>query len=230
MRKRKTTKMTKIRKKDKKGKKSKKDKATQNGGNHLEDAVFGSNDDKKDPPDDEDSVESEAGVDDAGALKLAVEGTKKYLIENPEASKKDIVEVVTNQQMASALKSDQKVHIFAQASITPQFYKNKEIEKYASVFSAITNENTIMERHLIAALEGISIEKPKNFPVMLKQLYDEDVLEEDTILEWASEGRTDFTLDAVDEDSRAALRGEAEPLINWLQDEDSEDDSDDESG
>jgi hypothetical protein len=42
-------------------------------------------------------------------------------------------------------------------------------------------------------------------------------------LEWAGEGRTDYTLECVDEDQRAALRGEAEPVVCWLQEDDSSD-------
>ena len=87
---------------------------------------------------------------------------------------KDIVEIVTNQQMASALKSHDKIHIFVRAAITPQFFKNKEIEKYAPVVSKIANGNKIIERHLISSLEFISKDKPKNFAVMIKQFYDED--------------------------------------------------------
>ena len=63
---------------------------------------------------------------------------------------------------------------------------------------------------------------------MIKQLYDEDALEEETILEWAEDGRSEFTLEAVDEEARSMLRGEAEPVVVWLQEADSEDDSDDE--
>ena len=33
--------------------------------------------------------------------------------------------------MASALKAHDKIHIFIRAAITPQFFKNKEVEKYA---------------------------------------------------------------------------------------------------
>ena len=47
------------------------------------------------------------------------------------------------------------------------------------------------------------------------------------MLEWACEGRSDFTQPSLDEDARAALRGEAEPLIVWLQDDDSDDSEDD---
>jgi translation initiation factor 5 len=139
------------------------------------------------------------------------------------------VEVVTNQQMASALKSHDKVQIFLRAAITPMFFKKNEIEKYAPVITKLTNNNPIMERYVIATLEAICVDKPKNFPVLIKQLYDEDALEEDTILEWAAEGRSDYTLEEVDEESRAALRAEAEPVVVWLQEADSdEEESDDE--
>jgi len=158
-------------------------------------------------------------------MQLAVDGTAKYIQENPNAQVADLVEVVTNQQMASALKSQDKVHILVRAAITPQFFKNKEIEKYAPTVKAITNGNMIMERHLIAALEGLCIDKPKNFPVMIKMFYDEDALEEETILEWADEGRSEYTLAVVDEETRAVLRGEAEPVVVWLQEADSEDES-----
>merc|ERR1711935_309677 len=101
--------------------------------------------------------------------------------------------------------------------------KNKEIEKYAPVVAKITNGSRIIERHLIASLELMAVEKPKNFPVMIKQFYDEDA-----IIEWAEDGRSEYTLDAVDEETRAILRGEAEPVIVWLQEADSDEYSDDE--
>ncbi len=162
------------------------------------------------------------------SAELAIEGTRKFLLDNPNATTAQIVDVVTNQQMASALKAHDKIHILSRAAITAQFFKNKEIEKYAASFSKIANGNSIIERHLIASLELICKDKPKNFPVMIKQFYDEDTLAEETILEWADNGRTEFTLDEVDEESRAALRGEAEPVIVWLQEADSDDDDDDE--
>ena len=132
----------------------------------------------------------EGGVDDAGAMLLAVEATKSFIGANPDARPAEITEVVTNQQMASALKSHDKIHIFIRAAISPMFFKNKEIEKYAAVISDITKGNKIMERHLISAVEALCVDKPKNFPVILKQLYDNDALDEETILEWADEGRS----------------------------------------
>lgn len=212
--------------KEKKGKSSSAAKERENGG-HLEDAIFGKEEDGIAEGVDDHSVDSAAGVDDAGAMLLAVEATKKYMEENPSASADAISEVVVNQQMASALKSHDKVHIFVRAAITPAFFTNKEVEKHAPVLIKIINGNPIMERHLIAAAEMLCAGKPKNFPVLIKQLYDEDVLEEDTILEWAGEGRNDYTLDELDEETRAMLRGEAEPVVVWLQEADSDDSDED---
>lgn len=198
----------------------------ENGDNYIKDALSGKKDDEFD--DDEDSSETSEVVDDESAFQLAVDATKTFIKENDNATDEQLVEYVTNQQMASALKSHDKIRILILAAFTPDFFKNKEVEKYAPVISRIANSNRIMERHIISALEAFCVEKTKNFPVMLKQLYDEDALDEETILEWADQGRSEFTLPSVDEDSRAILRGEAEPVVVWLQEAESEGESSDE--
>ncbi|KAL3798962.1 hypothetical protein HJC23_005101 [Cyclotella cryptica] len=165
-------------------------------------------------------------VDDENAMKLAVEALKKFLLENPDASPSAIAEKVVNEQMASGLKSQDKIHIFVQATFTPDFIKKKQVQKHAAAISKITQGKSVMERHLISACEGLCVDEPKKFAVLLKQLFDAEVLEEDTILEWAGEGRTEYTLESVDEDQRAALRGEAEPVVVWLQEDDSSDEDD----
>ena len=157
---------------------------------------------------------------------LAVDGTKDFLKANEDASVSVIVDAVANQQMASALKTHDRIQIFIGAAITSNFFKNKEIAKYSPVIQAITQGNPIIERHLIGAVEAHCASKPKTFPVMIKQLFDEDALEEEVILHWAYDGRTEYTLDIVDEDTRASLRAESEPVINWLQEDDSSDESD----
>lgn len=216
-------KKTKDKKKDKKDKKDKKKKDGKD--DYIKDALMGGKKDGEVLSDDSTASLVSEIVDDESAMVLAVEGTKNFIQENPNASVRDLVDMVTNQQMASALKSQDKVHIFVRAAITPQFFKNKEIQKYAPAISGLVNGNKIMERHLIAALEFVNVDKPKNFPVMIKQLYDEDALDEEAILEWAEEGRSEFTLDDVDEETRALLRAEAEPVIVWLQEADSDDES-----
>ena len=129
--------------------------------------------------------------------------------------------------MASGLKSQDRIHIFIRAAFTLDFFKHKQVEKNAPAIAKITQGKNVMERHLISACEGLCVDKPKNFAVLLKQLFDEEILEEDTILEWAGEGRTEYTLESVDEDQRCAMRAEAEPVVVWLQEDDSSDEDSD---
>jgi len=216
-------------KKDKKKDKKKEDEGDGEDKNYLEKAMFGKNEGTlEEEADDADSVASEAGVDDEAALDLAIKGTKQWIKNNSNAPVEELAEVVANQQMASALKSHDKVRIIVKSLFTPQSIKNKEVEKHAEAIMKITNQKSIMERHLIGSLEELCIEKPQNFVVFLKQLYDNDALHEKTILEWADEGRSEYTLDAVDEGRRARLRGESEPLVVWLQDDSESEESDEE--
>mmetsp|Transcript_11641 Transcript_11641/g.24677 ORF Transcript_11641/g.24677 Transcript_11641/m.24677 type:complete len:408 (-) Transcript_11641:90-1313(-) len=208
-------------KKDKKDKK--KEKKSKDEDNYLEDAVSGG---KGDDYGDDDSDPTET-VDDDNAMALAVAATKKFLLDNPDASPSAIAEKVVNEQMASGLKSQDRIHIFIRAAFTVDFFKQKQVEKHAPTISKITQGKTVMERHLISACEFLCAEKPKNFAVILKQLFDEEVLEEDTIFEWAGEGRTDYTLESVDEEHRAQMRAEAEPVVVWLQEDDSSDEDSD---
>jgi len=207
-------KKSKDKKKEKKDKK--KDKKSKEDRAHLEDTVSGDQGD-----DDDDSPEEH--VDDANAMALAVEATKKFLSENPDASSAAIAEKVVNEQMASGLKSQEKIHIFVRAAITLDFYKKKQVVAHAPTIAAITQGKNVMERHLISACEGLCANKPKNFAVLIKQLFDEEALVEDTVLEWAGEGRTDYTLGSLDEDQRCNMRAEAEPVVVWLQEDDSSD-------
>merc|ERR1711862_487792 len=105
----------------------------------------------------------EEGTDDISAMLMAVESTKRYLSSNPNATPSELLELVVNQQMASALKSFDKIHIFIRAAITSDFWEKKLVQKYAPTVSLITNENPIMERHLISALECISGIQPSIF-------------------------------------------------------------------
>lgn len=216
-------------KKDKK-KDKKKEKGSEDGEkDYIKDALFGKKDEDTFVADEESQDdEEEAGVDDAAAMLLAVEATKKFIEANANASPKELVELVTNQQMASALKSQFKIHILVRATINPEAFKIDDTKKYVPAMSLITSGNPIMERHLIASMEALYKEKPKNFAAMIKLLYDEDILSEETILTWADEGRSEYTLDEVDEDTRAVIRGEAEPVVVWLQESDDEEEDEDE--
>jgi translation initiation factor 5 len=193
----------------------------------------GSHGDASDYDDDGEDA-SEAGVvDDAGARLLEVEATTAYVAASPEASDKEVAAFVANLQVASALKPEEQIYIVVHAVFTPDFFRNKEARKFAPLLSRVTHGSRSMERHMVGALEALCADRPRNFAVLIKQLYDEDALDEGTILEWAGEGgRSEYTREEVDEETRAALRAAlraaAEPVVVWLREADSDsDDADD---
>lgn len=67
------------------------------------------------------------------------------------------------------------------------------------------------------------------FPVILKLLYDCDIVEEESMLMWAGEqGRSEeFTPAALNDEQVAALRAKATPFVTWLEEADEEDEDDD---
>lgn len=68
------------------------------------------------------------------------------------------------------------------------------------------------------------------FPVILKHLYDADIVEEEAMLMWAGEdGRSEeFTPPLLKDDQVALLRAKAAPFVTWLEEADEEEDEDDE--
>lgn len=67
------------------------------------------------------------------------------------------------------------------------------------------------------------------FPVILKLLYDSDIVEEEAMLMWAGEqGRSEeFTPPALNDEQVSALRAKATPFVTWLEEADEEEDDDD---
>lgn len=67
------------------------------------------------------------------------------------------------------------------------------------------------------------------FPVILKHLYDSDIVEEEAMLMWAGEqGRSEeFTPPALTDDQVATLRAKATPFVTWLEEADEEDGDED---
>lgn len=66
------------------------------------------------------------------------------------------------------------------------------------------------------------------FPVILKHLYDSDIVEEEAMLMWAGEqGRSEFTPSALSDEQVALLRAKATPFVTWLEEADEEGDDDD---
>ncbi|CAN0223200.1 unnamed protein product, partial [Discosporangium mesarthrocarpum] len=67
------------------------------------------------------------------------------------------------------------------------------------------------------------------FPIILKHLYDADVVEEEALLVWAGEeGRSDDTPLALTDNQVLELKQKAAPFITWLEEADEEEGDEDE--
>lgn len=108
---------------------------------------------------------------------------------------------------------------------------------------ALLAPSAIQQRHLIAAFEWLCGAKypslQRFFPLFLKQLFDEEVVEEDVFFNWATDyARNEYSASdsLIHIDVLEALKASAAPFITWLQEaeeegeeeEEEEDDEDDE--
>lgn len=132
---------------------------------------------------------------------------KKFLEENPTARTQDILEELRMQSTMYALPVEDRIHLFVKAAFDEDAVKQGAIKKYKEILRGLilSVDPEGYSRRIVAAFEYFCAvqypEQLKWFPAVLKQLYDEDVLEEDVFLDWyADEGRTMYTRREVTDD------------------------------
>jgi len=127
-------------------------------------------------------------------------------------------------------------YIIVHVLLNENILKEQQIVKHSGALKALIDDsdNThLTARHLIGALEEFfcrtHVELKKAYPLILKQLYDQDVLEEEMILDWAKSGVThQFSPTSVSAPDLNELRRSAEPFVVWLREADEDDDDEDE--
>ena len=126
--------------------------------------------------------------------------------------------------MASALKSFDKIHILLRACIKPTFFKTSAVAKYAPAIKLVIGGNAEIQRQAIGSCELICTDlAATTFPLLLKQMYDEDLIDEEVLLLWAGSEERDEYVDAkVSEEKRLALRAASTAFIAWLEEAESE--------
>merc|ERR1719188_2970553 len=91
-----------------------------------------------------------------------------------------------------------------------------QIKKYKRVFMRFCHENTKAQKYFMGGFEKtVQIRKDKllpKVPVILKTLYDEDVIDEESILEWAKKVSKKY----VSKELSEQIHKKAEPFIKWL--------------
>ena len=132
-----------------------------------------------------------------------------------------------------SLRGSDRIIIFLGAVFSDSAIKGNEMASNTAKLKALVT-GPIQQRQLIAAMEWFCgtrhPDQLKFFPIMLKQGYEADLLDEETILQWAADNdRNDFSADGsmINIDTLELLKTSAQPFVTWLQEAES-DDSDEE--
>ena len=114
-------------------------------------------------------------------------------------------------------------YIMVQVLFDENIIKGGQLAKHMQALEILvaSDANKFMARHLIGAFEEFFCKHHpsiiKVFPLVLKTLYDEDILEEEVILDWAAAGVThQFSPTSVSAPEINALRGSCDTFITWL--------------
>eukprot|EP00598_Pedospumella_elongata_P005487 CAMPEP_0184966878 /NCGR_PEP_ID=MMETSP1098-20130426/409_1 /TAXON_ID=89044 /ORGANISM="Spumella elongata, Strain CCAP 955/1" /LENGTH=433 /DNA_ID=CAMNT_0027488233 /DNA_START=240 /DNA_END=1541 /DNA_ORIENTATION=- len=179
-------------------------------------------------------AEEEEEESDSKAADEGMERLKLFLSANPAASLEQLTDELRNIQTMASLRPADRIIIYLGAVFTEQMVPLNEVAAHAKVLRALAG-SAIQQRHLIAAFEWLCgtkyPAKVKFFPILLKQLLDEELVEEDTFLAWAADfTRNEYSAEQsmVCLDTLESLKASAQPFITWLMEAEEEDGSDDE--
>ena len=171
----------------------------------------------------------------------------EFLKGDPDAE--EIDEQLAKMQFSTGIAAHEKICLYFFSTFDESIVKQRQIQKNSEVLQLLVANPTIQSR-LIACCERLCVKHAEELMVdeetrggpdecqllyILRFLYDEDVLDEETILKWnQSKLRDEFTFTDLPTDKLKELRDAAKPLITWLEqaeeeaDEDDDDDDDDE--
>lgn len=190
------------------------------------------------------------------ALDSAVEQFRSWVSHNPDAidfinasspsvsaSLKQqrftqLYEELRSIQNLSSLRPADRLIIFLGVVFPLDCVADNSVAKFKEILHYfVLKKDVIQQRQLISAVEwliGVRNSSQSSdgdrairfFPVILKQLYDEDLLEEEVLYEWYNDTlRNDFTVDEsiMSDRTLQLLRDSSGLFIKWLQEADEED-------
>ena len=148
-----------------------------------------------------------------------------------------MLEELRSLQTLSSLRAADRCIIFIGALLDEKVITAKQISAHAEVLQAL-GTSAIQQRHIIAAFEWFCGTKypslTAKFPILLKTLFDDEIVEEDVFLLWAADyARNEYSADnnLIDIDTLEKLKEHAGPFITWMReaDEEGEDSEEEES-
>jgi len=162
------------------------------------------------------------------AIEESIEQFRIWSALNPAAPLPAILEELRFSQVRSSLRVADRVLIFLGTVFTEALLTEHQIQARKPTL-ALLGPNPIQQRHIIAGFEWICGARfpslLKFFPLVLKQLFDEDIVEEEVFLAWAVDlSRNEHSADAslISIETLEVLRTTAAPFIKWLQEAEEE--------
>eukprot|EP00596_Hydrurales_sp_CCMP1899_P005743 CAMPEP_0119041444 /NCGR_PEP_ID=MMETSP1177-20130426/12107_1 /TAXON_ID=2985 /ORGANISM="Ochromonas sp, Strain CCMP1899" /LENGTH=423 /DNA_ID=CAMNT_0007007487 /DNA_START=288 /DNA_END=1559 /DNA_ORIENTATION=+ len=184
----------------------------------------------------EESQDAEEEETDSRAAEDGMNRLSLWLLENISATEEQLLTELRSIQTFASLKPADRIIIYLGAVFSEEMIPANQIITHKA-FLATLAPTSIQQRHLIAAFEWFCGRKypqlMKFFPMVLKQLFDEELVEEDVFFGWAGDmTRNEFTAEfsMIDIDTLEHLKNSASLFITWLQEaeEEGEDGDDDE--
>lgn len=157
-------------------------------------------------------------------------------MENVDAPVDVILEELRIVQTMASLRPASRCIIFLGAVFTEAVIAANQIVVHKPVLKALS-PSPIQQRHLIAAWEWFcGTRHPtllKYFPVILKNLFDEDIVDEEVFLNWGADiSRNEHTADfsMISLDTLDQLKTNATPFLKWLEEAEEESDGEEDEG
>ena len=146
----------------------------------------------------------------------------------PEAVAAEAKTLQTN----AALPADCRAEIVFNALFSSSIVQESADEGKTAMLAAVTEGFPPLQVSVINAVVRLCAATPalmKAAPLILKNLYDNDVIEDDAVAAWA----TSTGVQGVDEEAEALFRAKAQPFVTWVAEADEgssseEEDDDDE--
>lgn len=147
---------------------------------------------------------------------------------NPNARTKQIVDELSRIQLSRSLDDTSKVKALLEGLLDLSDPKSvaKQLQQYKKVFRKLINTPGLQMLLLFCLEELVGVVEPrllKRSPILLKTLFDADVLEDEVILQWANSPPESSYL--VPKQVASKIRKAVAPFIEWLEESSSEDSS-----
>lgn len=179
----------------------------------LADMITGTSSMSLTADDPEDLAEEEGAVDEFGDFVMA----------NRTAPNEEIVNKMNDLDIDNA---EIACSVLIQTLFTEDILN--EIPKRKGLFADLVVDNSRAQRAILGGVERlVTINFPdleKKLPSVLLALYNNDYIEEDAVFKWHQKASRKY----VDKETAKRLRKVAEPFVKWLQEAESEEESDNE--